>query len=422
MGGASGHLQHLLENRSLKVSDLKSILIRLFNGTLEGASEKIDGMSLVFTWNDELKAARKYSDIPSGGMDAASLAARFAGRGNVELAFNEGFAALEACIGTMTPEERTVVFGTGGERWYSIELVHQQALNTIKYDGNHIVFHRWPVFQRSMIGKVEKLNVPMGIDVIVNAIPRMQLAARAHGFEVHGPADVTLVPSSSENTMTLERSLHWIDGSLKELNLSDNVTLHQYLCLRSLNSCSLPNQSPTALGEYARKMADAPDALNANEIKKLFSGPARDLVTQNMRERESWQEQWLIPFEKAVYDIETLVLGNVQSAFVVDGNLEVTRLQSTVASTYYELMASSDEDVKDQVQRHFSKLGSVARITSSMEGIVFVFNDEPYKITGAFAHAHQILALKKYGSRCGRKKIDERKHVQQRVTNYIRRA
>src|SRR3990167_1706596 len=104
-GGAYGHLMHLYDNRELTFVELKSVLSSASRGKLEKATEKTDGMNLVFSWSvleNRLKVARSAGDIKGGGMDAAKLAARFQDRGNITEAFNNAFSVLAQAIGVIS--------------------------------------------------------------------------------------------------------------------------------------------------------------------------------------------------------------------------------------------------------------------------------------------------------------------------------
>ena len=51
MGGAVGHLMHLYDNPDLHFWEMKDILSAAASGKLTSATEKLDGMNLVFTWD-----------------------------------------------------------------------------------------------------------------------------------------------------------------------------------------------------------------------------------------------------------------------------------------------------------------------------------------------------------------------------------
>lgn len=421
MSAAVGHLSHLIEGVNFTFGDIKQILSDAFNGSLEGATEKFDGMNLVFTWDintDGLRVARKASDIPSGGMGAPELAMKFAGRGHVEAAFNDAFRVLTAAVNALTNEEKLVAFGSDAYRWYSIEIIHQVALNTIKYDGNHIVFHSWPVFERSPAGVLKGIKNSRGLKIFETAIERMQAQVTSMGFEVHGPAYVKLVQSS--NVDLLKKQMFRIDQLIDHANVTESTTLLDYMVSEARSIARHHTNSPQAIEALSMKLADHPNALHANNVKKLFPGKLASVAGELMKGREHWQASWLYPIERAIFHVATEVLSHVPSLLVKDSDAEVKRLRGVVADALDWASVEQTQEVIEFVRKHVQNMESINNISSPMEGIVFMRGDEAYKLTGAFSSAHQIIALRKYG----RKGVtdNERKSVQRYPTDLIRRA
>ena len=171
MGGAVGHLMHLYDNRDLTFSEIARIIDSAASGRLQRASEKLDGLNLVFSWDvseDSLKVARSGGDIKSGGMDASSLASKFSGRGNLTKAFNSAFRVLNGAIGSLPQKAKMKVFGNKASKWYSVEVIYTKNPNVINYDSNSVVFHGWPVFSVSKTGEVTMSEDDGGVDELTN--------------------------------------------------------------------------------------------------------------------------------------------------------------------------------------------------------------------------------------------------------------
>ena len=126
MGGAVGHLFHIYDNRDLTFNEIEDILSAAASGRLEKASEKLDGLNMVFSWDisgDTLKVARSGGDIKRGGMDAEALASKFAGRGNLTDAFESAFKVLNGALSALPQKAKQKVFGSRANRWYSMEVI-----------------------------------------------------------------------------------------------------------------------------------------------------------------------------------------------------------------------------------------------------------------------------------------------------------
>ena len=78
-----------------------------------------------------------------GGMSPEELAAReFKGGPEVKKVYNDAFRAYGKAIQSLSPEEREVVFGLGGEIFYNTEIQGPGASNVVNYDMNVISIHR----------------------------------------------------------------------------------------------------------------------------------------------------------------------------------------------------------------------------------------------------------------------------------------
>jgi hypothetical protein len=138
-----------------------------------------------------------------------------------------------------------------------------------------------------------------------------------------------------------------------------------------------------------------------------------------MQDREEFQHTWLFPIERAIYHVTTEVLSHLPSMLIKDSNREVKRLRAQVAETIDEVCVQQNQDAIDFVRKHFALMENINNISSPMEGIVFMHADEAFKLTGAFANAHQILATLKYGRKAT---TNERERIQGHEPCLVRRA
>ena len=103
MGGVAGHMSHLSDNGEMKFSEMKDVFSKASSGELIG-TEKTDGVNLFISYSvptGTARAARNKSNIKSGGMTAAELAAKFEGRGALADAFNNAFYVFEKAVSSL---------------------------------------------------------------------------------------------------------------------------------------------------------------------------------------------------------------------------------------------------------------------------------------------------------------------------------
>lgn len=393
MSGAAGHLPHLHENRKLTFGELKEVLTKATQGSLEQVTEKFDGMNLVFTWDANARdvfVARSGSDIFSGGMTPEELAERFKGRGAISLAFNQAFQVLRQAVNSLSIHELHNIFGLGEgcDVWYSIEVVYPSGANTLNYDSSCIVFHRSPVFMS--FGGVHPVKATAGVDLLASKIEQMQKAVNLRGWRLMGPNVVRLNDISSGQT--LQRAINRINEAMAEAACSDADTIGTYLMSMSIDRCKAMGINAFVASAMARRLTNERGAPNVTKLVSMSPGHAKKIQDLVARDKELMAE-FMRPIELAISDLACEVLRGMNSVLINDSDRELQRLQSLVGAAIDAVRESGDVSIIDRLETQVNKLRSLQNISSTMEGIVFVFKGQAYKMTGAWAPAHQILSL-----------------------------
>ena len=397
-GGLVGHLQHLYDNKDLTFKEIKAILRKASTGRLEKASEKMDGMNLVFSYDlsqDAVKVTRG-SDIKAGGMDAAALAAKFAGRGSVEEAFVGAFKVLEGAIGALPVKVKQKVFGPSANRWYSMEIIYTKNPNVINYDSNNLVFHGWPVFKRGRSGDVQMSEDEVGgIDILTQYIERMQSAVDSSGWRVRGPSIVRMRDLSNGNTY--QNAVAAIDSAMADAGASDSSTMGDYLTTLLQEDLAALELSPKVNKMVIDRCLGLEGAPTVVDIKKNLSKEDQGKVSAFVKNSPVLLKGYVRPIELAINDFAVEVLKGLNSTLIDDTGKEVDRLRGEVQNAITAIESSGDETAMSILAQQMGKLKSVENITSPMEGVVFIYKGNAYKFTGSFAAANQILGLFKYG-------------------------
>lgn len=397
-GGLVGHLMHLYDNRELTFGEIKKILRRAATGRLEKVSEKMDGMNLVFSYDvseGQVKVTRG-SDIKGGGMDAAALAAKFAGRGSVEEAFNKAFKVLEGAIGALPRKAQRQVFGPSANRWYSMEIIYTKNPNVINYDSDNLVFHGWPVFKRTSAGDVQQTQDDAGgVDTLTRYIDRMQAAIAETGWRVRGPSVVRMRNLSSG--VIFDDTISQIDSAMSAAGVTDADTMGTYL--RNLLQDEVDQLGlPADVAEMViDRVLEEPDAPSVVEIKKNADKSLHGTISSFVKNSPALFKRFVSPIELAINDFAVELLKGLSSTLIDDTDREVERLRGEVQSAISAIESSGNETAMSTLAMQMAKLKSVENITSPMEGVVFIYKGNAYKFTGSFAAANQILGMFKYG-------------------------
>jgi len=392
-GGASGHLMHLHDDPGLSFAELKDVIRTAAEGRLERVTEKLDGMNLVFTWDGELRVARSGGDLRGGGLDAEALAEKFKDRGSVAEAFNGAFRVLHAALEALPPEERRRIFG-GGSLWYSVEVIYAKNPNVINYDGNWIVFHDSPVFHAQGDGRIVRSSDAPGARLLGRWIDRMQRAITVRSWQVRGAAVVRMKKLSDGRFA--DAAIEAIEEAQNEAGVDDSATVGDYvLALVSQRAEMLDLPAATAAAVAAR-VAGSPGAPKLPDIKKTVDQAAYRRIAGFVQAGPELVRSAVAPLELAIHGFAVEVLRGVHSTLVGNPSAEVQRLRAAVARA---IKASEGSPGSATLERQVRKLGPLDNISSSMEGIVFIYKGNAYKFTGSFAPMNQILGLLRYGRR-----------------------
>lgn len=396
-GGAAGHLQHLYDNLDLTFGEIKDIIANASDGKLEKVSEKLDGMNLVFTWDvgeNQLRVARNGSDIKNGGMDASALAKKFFGRGNVEDAFNSAFTVLNNALHTLTPQVLKKIFGNNGNVWYSIEIIYTKNPGTINYDNNNVVFHGWPIFSVKN-GAVERSNDDSGIDLLTSKIEQMQKAVGMKNWRIRGPSLLNMKKLSDGSIA--KKAISEIENAMNQAGVSDDDSILDYLENLMNEEVADLDLPPNVAKMVVARSLGISGAPGIQQIKGTVAIDKQQNVVTFIKASDALKKRMIQPIEMAIHRFAIEVLRGLNSTLIDRSDEEIARLKAQVLSAMKAIEASGNQAAIHILQKEMQRLGSVENIGAAMEGVVFFYNGQAYKFTGAFAPAHQILSLFRYG-------------------------
>jgi hypothetical protein len=396
MGGAAGHLMHLYDDRSLKFVDLKAILASAAEGRLERVTEKFDGLNLVFTWNVDdgtLRVARSTGDIKRGGMTPAELSVKFAGRGNLSIAFDSAVDILSKAIESLPPKVLVSSFGEAGDRWYSVEVIYTQNPNVINYDVNTIVFHGSPVFHLGQDGRVGTADEASTIALLTDRITTMQAAVANRGWKIMGPA-LTRLNALCGGSVLVEATTA-IDELLRGSELSDEATIQDYIEARMQDDVGQLRLPPPVSRMVVLRASEAIGAPTLVDIRKKADKSRHETITTFIKTSPARVQGFMRPLEGIVNRFAAAVLRGVSSVLVSDPRNEVERINSAVAGVIEAIEATKDQTAVDALHTQLDRLRSTGT-AAAIEGVVFLYRGTAYKLTGTFASINQILGLYRY--------------------------
>ena len=406
-GGVAGHMNHLYDNPDLTFRKMKEIFQAASNGELKG-TEKTDGQNLQLSYDIQTstaRAARNKGNIKSGGMDAAGLAAKFGGRGALESAFNDAFAAFEEAVGRMSIEEREEIFGPNTNIYYNAEVQDPRAANLINYDLPTLTIHRvgHNEYDRET-GSATGRDVNKNARKLAAALERVQGEREEGRFHVQMNAIRRLEALSDDTAANLATAR--LEKVLSDAGISDNQTVGEYMVSRVETAIdaqvSLSDETKINLIKYMFKERNEEGQLLANKRTVFQNIPAEDAGTRGAIQKvivgaRGIMTQAIAPVEEIVHDFSVEMLRGLHSAFILDNEAEVVRLRGETQRAIQAIEGSDSEEAMEILAKQMGKLKDVEGVSTAAEGFVFDYEDVTYKFTGNFAPMNQLLGLFKYG-------------------------
>ena len=397
-GGVAGHMNHLYDNGDLTFGKLKEIFTAASNGELQG-TEKTDGQNLYISYSvkeGKAKAARNKGNIKAGGMDAQALAGKFADRGPLTDAFVDAFATFEKAVQSLDPKTQMEIFGPENNIYYNAEIMDPRTPNVINYDTKtlliHQVGHGW--YDKETGVKDEEKDVSGNVKVLQSALEQMQQATAQDEYSVQINAVRQLEALADD--IALNDAIQAIDAIMGKAGVDDGNTITEFMITQLMPLVTkIPVDEELQKGIIKRllKIKGAPGLPQLSkgqtpEIKQQISALAKDknLLPRIVR-----------PLEIVIHDFGVEMLRGLQSAFILDNDKEVKRLQAETAKAIQAIENSGNEDALRILRLHMEKLKSAEQYDTATEGFVFDYEGVTYKFTGNFAPANQLLGLFKYG-------------------------
>lgn len=385
MGGAVKHLRHVQEDLSLTFKELKDILISASSGELAECYEKFDGINLVFSFgSDGLRVARGKKDIISGGLTTDELREKFAKHTGACDAVISAFDILQRSLSMLSASEKQKIFSEL-TNWYSCEVIYPENANVINYDTNSIVFHGKPVFKRLGASVSVSAN-ESGLSVLLGCVNKMQTAVATRNWKLLGP---TIVNLKKINDKTVLDSVLLV---LDECVDDDNETIGNYLEHITFMQAQSLNLSPTTTKYVVERCVYGSPSLTV--IKSRVSMNTSKQISKFVNETyPTVYKRAIEPIEMSIHSIAIEVIKNLKSVLVIDNKKTTEALKKQVVDTLKSLENSDDTNIVHQIK----KLGDIEKnVMSSIEGIVFSYKGEQFKLTGAFAPINQLLGIYRY--------------------------
>lgn len=418
-GGAAGHMAHPWDDHGLSFNDMKEIVSRALTGRLDieaSVTEKTDGQNIFVTWkNGEVGFARGIGTIINP-MTTPQIIADFRRKQQEAIAKSGAAAgenyqrvvdAYQACAEDLTeslnriPQETLNSIFKNGTVFANMEIIYPATKNVIAYDKAHLQFHNLVEYDAK--GKAIQTDLAGGAmmqKIIQDANAHMQ-----NTFSFIPPQRIKLgrVYNFEDQQAAF---FNEIDQLQQKFNLKDTDLISEYhkawwKDVIQTKAQQLGYDIPeNILDTLMYRWAFNNKSTNIAVLKKQIDNPAfLNWITEfDKKDFKGFQKQNLEPFEAIFLRLGVVVLQNASNFLAANPDKTVQDIKTELAQLIKDLQVKGDPAVLKQLEtqlRRIQKLGGFDAIVPT-EGIVFTFQGNTYKMTGAFAPINQILGTLKY--------------------------
>jgi hypothetical protein len=404
-GGAYGHLAHPFEDIGLTFLDLEEMLMTTVNGAFgpeNFVQEKTDGQNIMISWKDgHLIAARNKSHLKNAGESALTvqgIADLFAGRGDIETAYNAAMSDLTASISALSDKDKKAFFDNG-RKFASVEIITPVTQNTVPYGQNILVFHG--VVEHDADGNAVGEDKQAGRDLgkmIADAN-----AAAQETFFVRGPQDIASkpLPNTEKRAAYYKKKLSDI---MTQSGCSQTSTVGDYALGMGRNiinreakdaGIKLPEQSIDGL---AKRIADIDKSYSVPQIKKDLGTDAAWFIDSEKKMAKKWKREVYAPLESIFLEIGTEMMKNISAFLSANPTQAAEDMKKEIDKTIATIRTNGDEKDVEKLEHELSRVAAAGGLESIVptEGITFLFKGKLYKYTGIFAPLHQIRSILAY--------------------------
>ena len=381
---------------NLTFGQLKDIVNRALEGSLQFTREKTDGQALAISWRDgRLVAARNKGHLKNRGenaLDIKGVSDKFQGRGGLSDAYNYAMKDLSNAIKSLSDKQRDKIFKQGA-CFMNLEVIYPTSVNVIPYGQALLVFHGTMEYNDEGVAIGENGEAAR---ILAGMIKQVNKDVQDN-YTIQGPPVVKL-PKSQDLSKKRAKYSSQISRLQKEFKLKDTdgvANYHQAWWEQWVDKNSpSPLDNKTKMGLVKRwAFMDKKFRLDKNNIS---DSKALEWAKKTDKEdQKKISKQNIMKFEQIFLGLGAEVLEFTSSALTVNPNKAVRDMKKRIDKTIKDVKKSGDPKKIEKLKLELGRLNSIGGTKKIVpnEGIVFLYNGKTFKLTGTFASVNQILGI-----------------------------
>ena len=418
-GGAGGHMNHPYDAHGLTFNDMKEIVSRALEGRLDieqEVTEKTDGQNIQVTWkNGEPGFARgiktirtpmttseiiasfeeKYQKIvDESGVDAAE------GYKSVVEAYTETAADLTSALSKLSPRTLQSIF-KNGRVFANMEIIYPATTNIIAYEAAVLQFHNLVEYDET--GKVVQTDLAGG-----TTLQKVIQDANAHLQKTFSfiPPNKMKLGQIEDFEDKQDAFFAEIDSLRNQFKLKETDTVSEYhkawwknVIQEKANQLGY-DITDEVIELLTYRWAFGDKSTSITKIKKLIDNDqfAEWVSSFDKKDFKLYRKQNIQPFESIFLRLGAVVLKNIKNYLAANPNAAVQNIKRSISGLVKQLQTSDNIETINKLETELKKIEQIGGFDTivPIEGIVFTYGGNTYKLTGSFAPVNQILGVLKY--------------------------
>jgi hypothetical protein len=328
----------------------------------------------------------------AGALDINGVAMKFAGRGELEKAYNFAMKDLTQAISKLSEKQRDKIF-KGGACFMNLEVIYPTSVNVIPYGQALLVFHGTMEYNEDGIAIGENQDAAR---ILAGMIKQVNADVQS-AYTIQGPPVVQL--PKSKNLSSLKGKYNGQISKLQskfKLKDTDGVAeYHQAWWMDFVNKKSPSKLDNKTLMGLVKRWAFYDksfrlDKKNITDEKTLEWAKGIDKNDHAKMAKDN-----IRPFEDIFLGVGAEVLSFMSSALTANPNAAVRDMKKRLDKTIKDVQKGGDPKKVSKLKLELERLNAIGgkdKIVPN-EGIVFVYGGKTFKLTGTFAPLNQILGL-----------------------------
>jgi len=416
-GGGAGHMMSPWEVTDMTFGDIRQFIFDAMSGKLENVTEKLDGQNIMATYkNGQVYLARSPKHMKNGGEQAIKWDEIWDNMyektpDHVKEAYYNALKDLQTIFSNSSLDWEKLL--KNGHRWLNIEILNPEMENIVPYGDQQLRVHN--------IREVD--DNAKEVDVIWNGELMDNLVNDIDNAQGNVDADHTYVIKKT-NSVNFEKIndleniqdgiLRKMQSTMDQYRLDDDNTISDYLGSRVRDWVE----------EHFKynHFGNDPELVNDLVQRWGYSNKSKN-IAQTLKGKDEKAQKWVRSNDKTIEDVVGKFLDPIIEIFSRVGTAVLQSVSGIAASSpdkssqgiknkaedamkkIKEFLKSDPKDIPDfekkmnylETQlRRVEQAGGLDSI-APMEGIVFEYKGQLFKLTGNYLPILKMVTFFKFG-------------------------